>query len=163
MLGQTGLVSISTGTSDNDKLVTQGYVDDNAGGATTFLALTDTPGSYTTGNAIYNVNSGATAVNETTTLLTEPAANQFQIARGTTELLVQTDCTINQDLQTSASPTFANLTISVDGRISMSDATDRNVLVGRNTGAAITTGNNNTFVGDLAGEDNTTGLFNSSF
>lgn len=30
--GSTALISVSSGTADNDKLVTQGYVDDNAGG-----------------------------------------------------------------------------------------------------------------------------------
>jgi len=40
---ETDIVSISTGTGDNDKLVTQGYVDDNIGGytnLTSFIAQT---------------------------------------------------------------------------------------------------------------------------
>lgn len=81
-----------------------------------FIKLSDTPNAYTLPNAIYNVNGAGDAVNESSTLLTEPALNQFQIARGTTALLMQGDLTVesasflNQDLTTDASPTFANIT-----------------------------------------------------
>ena len=42
----SGMASVSTGTGDNDKLVTQGYVDDAVAGTDTFIELTDTPAAY---------------------------------------------------------------------------------------------------------------------
>jgi hypothetical protein len=83
-----------------------------------FLELGDTPGSYATGNALHKINSGATAVEETTILLTEPAANQFTLTRGTSALVIQNNLTveaasaINQDMTTDANATLQNLTLT---------------------------------------------------
>jgi len=44
----SGITAKVTGTSNNDKIVTQGYVDDVASGKDEFIELTDTPSSYAT-------------------------------------------------------------------------------------------------------------------
>ena len=45
------------------------------GGAATFVALSDTPGSFTTAGGIYGVNVSGTAVAELELIYAEPAAN----------------------------------------------------------------------------------------
>lgn len=83
-----------------------------------FGILSDVNGAYTTANALYAVNGTANGLQESTTLLTEPAANQYQIARGTSALLVKANFTVNgialvnQDTQTTASPTWVGATLS---------------------------------------------------
>ncbi|MDC1299924.1 hypothetical protein N8Z24_00295 [bacterium] len=89
--------------------------------APTFIGLTDTPGSYTTSNAIYTTNGTPDAVIETTVVLTE-GTNTFNIAKGTASLDVaagaafniDASCTIDQDLQQSADVTFDDLTLTGD-------------------------------------------------
>ena len=49
----SAIASVSTGTGDNDKLVTQGYVDDAVATSDTFIELTDTPANYT--DAAYKI------------------------------------------------------------------------------------------------------------
>jgi len=60
------IISISDGTSDNDKLVTQGYVDDLVGGKDAFIELEDVDvGSHSYSGHAYDlvrVNAGATAM-----------------------------------------------------------------------------------------------------
>ena len=49
--------TVETGAGNNDTLVTKGYSDDATGALpTSYLELTDTPGSYTTINALSRVN-----------------------------------------------------------------------------------------------------------
>ena len=57
------IASITDGAANNDKLVTQGYVDDAVSGVNEFIELTDTPAAYT-GEAysLVRVNAGATAL-----------------------------------------------------------------------------------------------------
>ena len=99
----------------------------SAAGSTTFLGLTDTPGAYTTGNSIYSVNTGTTAVFETTTVLTEPAANQFTLTRGTSvaafqnDLTVSSACIINQNLSQTSDVNFVN--VDMAGRYSVGPVT----------------------------------------
>ncbi len=109
----------SSGAPTTDSMIAnKKYVDDTVAATNEFSELTDVTGAYTTANALYKANSTPDGLEETTTLLTEPIANQFQIARGTSELLVQgdltieTDSAINQDVTTDASPTFTQATIS---------------------------------------------------
>jgi hypothetical protein len=86
----------------------------------TFLILTDTPATYTTPSSIYAVNAGGTAVQETGTQLVDAGANNFTLTRGTTvfdcqnDLTVTNACTIDQNLQTTAAPTFTGLTRNYD-------------------------------------------------
>ena len=90
--------------------------------STTFIGLGDTPVGYTTANAIYTTNGTPNAVIETTVILTE-GANTFNITKGTASLDVAAGAAldvdfnlsingvsaINQDVQTTASPTFVAL------------------------------------------------------
>ena len=92
-----------------------------AGAASAFTDLTDTPSSYTTANAFVTTNGTPDALIETTVVLTE-SANTFNITKGTAVLDVaagasfdvNASCTIDQDLQQSASPTFADLALTGD-------------------------------------------------
>jgi len=93
-------------------LTNKTYVDAQVGGKDEFKELIDVSGAYTTAYAMYAVNGSKDGLQESTTLLTEPASNQFKIARGTSELLITASSTIDQNLQTSASPTFNGLTLS---------------------------------------------------
>ncbi len=87
----------------------------SAGGSTTFAGLTDVIGAYTTGKALWQTNSALTAMYESTTILQEPAANQFRIERGTTQLGVSTSCNINQDLSTISNVMHNSLTLIGSG------------------------------------------------
>ena len=85
-----------------------------AGGATTFLALTDTPAAYTAaGGYLVRVNTGANAL-EFVGLSPTINATGFSLAGGTTSksLTVELDSIINQDLTTDTGVTFANVTDS---------------------------------------------------
>jgi|GEM_PF-6008398 len=99
------------------------YVDGAVAAKDQFTELTDTPGGYTTANAIYTTNGTPDAVIETTVQLTE-AANNWNITKGTAiidvnaatvdvdaNLTVSAACTLDQDVQQSASPTFAGLAL----------------------------------------------------
>lgn len=110
-------------------------------GTELFEDLTDVTGAYTTANALYKTDAAVTGLEETTTLLTEPMANQFTFTRGTTAVTVQADLTveatslINQDLTTDATPTFngATLTSTTDPLIvPRMTTTQKNALTGIN-------------------------------
>lgn len=73
------------------------YVDNQIAGVNTFIELTDTPGSYTTANAIYTTNGTPDAVIETTVVLTE-AANTFNITKGTASLDIAAGAALNIDV-----------------------------------------------------------------
>jgi hypothetical protein len=75
-------------------------------GVDKFLDLLDTPATYTTPLSLYRVNAAKTGVDEVDVQLSIPAANQFKITSGTTDLTCTADCTLNQDLATTSSPTF---------------------------------------------------------
>lgn len=87
-------------------------------GTSDFANLTDVTGAYTNAFALYNVNGTVNGLQETTTFLIEPAANQFQLTRGTSNLLMQSNLTVsgisfvNQDLRDLASPSFLGLTLT---------------------------------------------------
>ena len=84
----------------------------------TFAALTDVTGAYTTANALYRTNAAANGYEETTTLLTESVEeNQFTFSRGTIDLVVSTDCTINQDLSNSSDVSFNSIVLPINGTI----------------------------------------------
>lgn len=109
-----GMVSVSKGIADNDKLASQGYVDDSVG-ADQFDQLTDVTGAYTTGFALYRVNGTTTGLEETTTKLTEPTLNEFTLTKGTTDLAVEASSVINQNLATYSSTTkFAELELTTE-------------------------------------------------
>lgn len=98
-----------------------------------FADLIDVTATYSNAYALTRVNSTPNGMEETTTLLTEPAANQFQIARGTSAALFQGNLTVeaaslvNQDLTSDASPTFAGITMSTG-------ATDTYIIQGNGSG-----------------------------
>jgi hypothetical protein len=87
-----------------------------------FIGLTDTPVGYTTANAIYTTNSTPNAVIETAVVLTE-GGNTFNITKGTASLDIAASAALdvdanltvsgasflNQDLRSTASPTFVAL------------------------------------------------------
>ncbi len=115
------------------------YVDDAVATANEFSELTDVTGAYTTANALYKANSALDGLEETTTLLTEPAANQIQLVRGTStfflqaDLTIESDSAINQDLTTDATPTFDLLTLN-DPPVAAGDATRKDYVDGLVTG-----------------------------
>lgn len=99
------------------------YVDTQIIAHDTFLELNDTPGAYTTPTALYRINAAGDAVEETTVLITEPGANQFTLTKGTGivqinagTLSVTASCTLDQDLQQSASVQFGTIS---DGTFSV--------------------------------------------
>lgn len=101
--------------SDSDTaLATQqsikAYVDGVVGGAT-FVGLTDTPGAFTTANAIYTVNAAGNAVVEKAIALTLPGANQFTLTRGTSIFDVTTSCDVDQNLSTLSDVDFNSVQI----------------------------------------------------
>ena len=67
---------------------------------------TDLGLTTTVANAVQTTNATTDGLAESTTVLTAPAANQFQLTNGTSDLLVTADCTIDQDLSTTADVTF---------------------------------------------------------
>ena len=79
----------------------------------TKILTTDLQFSGTLANAIQITNVTLNGLDESTTTLTEPAANQFQINRGTSSLLVQTSSTLDQDLSTTSDVTFNSVDIAV--------------------------------------------------
>jgi hypothetical protein len=79
----------------------------------TKILTTDLQFSGTLANAIQTTNVTLDGLDESTTTLTEPAANQFQINRGTSSLLVQTSSTLDQDLSTTSDVTFNSVDIAV--------------------------------------------------
>jgi len=85
------------------------------GGVTSFLGLTDTPSSYTNPSVLYTTDGtpAPSTVVETTVALGY-TGNTLTLAQGTTLLTVSADCTLDQDLQVSASPEFASLSIGTE-------------------------------------------------
>lgn len=108
--------------TDLDKY-TQAEVDALIATVNEFSELTDVTGAYTTANALYRTNGTTNGLEETTILVTEPVVNQFQIARGTSALLMQGNLTvesasfINQDLTTDANVQFTQATLGNSGLI----------------------------------------------
>lgn len=103
-----------------------------------FSELADVTGAYTTAYALYRTDAAKTAYEETTTLLTEPAANQFTLTRGTGALAVQTSATIDQDVAVGASVSFTQVkgSSAASGNlriVSTSDATKGYVYFGVGT------------------------------
>ncbi len=93
------------------------YVDNIPSIGTSFISLTDTPVSYTSANALLSSNSVPDGLIETTVFVTEPAANNFVISQGTSELDVTTSCDIDQNLSTISTVTHASVVAeAVDGR-----------------------------------------------
>lgn len=78
-----GMASVSAGSANNDKLVTQGYVDDSTGGLNSFIGLSDTPGSFTINRIPFESGTAITDsdlftwdnANETLQLLNDDASN----------------------------------------------------------------------------------------
>lgn len=137
--------------NSSDILCTQsaikGYVDSQIGTVNSFLELIDTPSSFTTANALYTVNGTPDGIIETTTLISQPAENQFKITRGTTDLLMTADltasatCDLNQNLSTTSSVAFNGL--DVDGATTLDqttiNTTDGEFSVSGTNGATINT------------------------
>jgi len=92
-----------------------GAINESAAASDEFAELTDVTGAYTTASAIYKVNGTTDGLEETTILVAEPAANQFEIASGTSKLAMSANLSvtgnalIDQDVQTTASPTWAKV------------------------------------------------------
>lgn len=86
----TGLIDF-----DNENLTTTGTI---TGGTLTDGTATLTGGAWT--GATYNGLTITTGV------------NTFTLTRGATDLIVNADCTINQDLSNTSSPTFNALTVT---------------------------------------------------
>lgn len=125
-LSSTSLPDGTTGTtqsiSDNStRLATTAFVQAQGTAVNEFSELTDVTRAYTNAFALYRTNQAALGLEESTTLLTEPAANQFTLTRGTTALTMQDDLTveassaINQDLTTDGIAQFGRLQLNGSG------------------------------------------------
>ena len=103
----TGLVSLTDGVASWAGNSLAGFVNITATGTIQGGTLTDGVASLTAGawtGATYN---GLTIVT---------GVNTFTLTRGTTDLVVNVDCTIDQDLSNTSSPTFNALTVtSING------------------------------------------------
>lgn len=73
---------------------------------------------YTTADSLIRVNTAKTSLEEVDCQVTLPAANQFKLTSGTTDLTVTADCIINQNLSTTSTPTFASLTLGATTTVS---------------------------------------------
>ena len=131
-----GMTSVTTGTANNDKLVTQGYVDDN----NTYAGLSDVNAPYTSSGAITAVNATKDGMTELGVIVGEPATNEFTITKGSSVLDVSASSTINQDLSSTSSPTFSNVTLS-----SISDG------VVKSTSGVLSGGNSIDLTSDVSG------------
>lgn len=107
-----GTIYYDSGTTDFQFRENGAWITLSAGGSTTYAALTDVIGAYTTGTAIWRTNSGTTGMEETTTKLGEPLANQFTFTRGTTTISCVATCNLNQNLSTAANVIHATQTLS---------------------------------------------------
>jgi len=119
---------------------------EDATAATTFIGLSDTPGSYTTANAIYTTNGTPNAVIETTVVLTE-AANTFNITKGTASLDIAAGAAldvnnnltvsgvseIDQDVTSGSSPTFDGANFTGIPASALPDADDDGATKGVST------------------------------
>lgn len=135
-------------------------------GSSTFLALTDTPGSYAAANAIYTTNGTPDGVTETAVILTE-STNTFNIAKGTASLDIAAGAALNidanlqvtaatvidQNVQTTADVTFNDLTITTPSNIYNLDHDSFSGFVANehvdHSGVDVTAGNGLTGGGDI--------------
>jgi len=67
---------------------------------------------YINSHSIVYTDETKTNFVESPNILTNPAANSFQITNGSVDFLVNSDCEINQQLNTSASPSFSGLNVN---------------------------------------------------
>ena len=87
----------------------------------TKIRVTDLKVATTVADSIQTTNAGTDGLAESTTVITTPGANQFQLTNGTTDLLVTSDCTIDQDLSTTSAVEFDDLTST--GAITITNGT----------------------------------------
>jgi hypothetical protein len=73
---------------------------------------------YTTASSLVRVNAVMTNLEEVDCQVTLPAANQFKITSGTTDLAVTADCDVNQNLSSTSGVTFASLTLGATTLVS---------------------------------------------
>jgi len=71
-----------------------------------------TAAPYTTAASLIRVNGAKTGVEEVDVQCTVPAANQFTLASGSTDLKVTADCDINQNVSTTSAVTFGSVTMT---------------------------------------------------
>lgn len=81
-------------------------------GVDEFSELTDVTGAYTTANALYRVNNTTDGLEEIAILVAIAGPDLFNISTGSTTLTVGTTVLLNQDLSTTSSPTFDDLTLT---------------------------------------------------
>jgi len=126
---------------DHNTILTE-YAVGTAIDAVDFLSLPDTPSAYGASGGMYVVSATTDAVAESTTVLSKPAANQFQITEGTTAALFTGSGTFNQSCTTTSTPTFANVvsgTPSVDSHLATKAYVDT-LFTGYVYGAKLTMG-----------------------
>ena len=89
------------------------------------ILSTDLKFKATIENAIQTSNSGLDGLNESNIVLKQTLPNEFQLLTGTTDLLVTTSCTIDQNLSTASDVEFNALSLineinefSTDGTLS---------------------------------------------
>lgn len=120
------------------------------GGTTTFTALTDVTAPYANIGALTAVNATTDGMLESTTLLTEPAANQFALTRGTTTLTVTAGSLFLNGLTNNCVMISSGGAITESATITTSELGLLNGMVSVSTGA----GNNDKLVTQGYVDDN---------
>src|SRR3989338_43139 len=145
LAGTAGMVLQTTGSGT--QWVATSTLGFSGGGATTFLALTDTPGSFTA-NRVMFTNSGATALTDSANFTFDGTnlglGAQSKIAFGGTNYLY-------------ASSTNDSIVFGENAGATFTSATTNNIAIGFGAGryASTTGADTNAYVGYLAGQNNT--------
>jgi len=110
----TSIVSISTGTGDNDKLVTQGYVDDAAGTSNNFiLHCMDIDAAQT--DYVHAAITGTGGSNDVSTAITNPDYGRIVTVTCTNNNSPAGDVTITGTTATGETSATDAITISAGG------------------------------------------------
>ncbi len=147
--GTLGMILQTTGTSTRWVATSTLGI---GGGATTFLALTDTPSSYTANRIMYT-NSGATALVDSADF----TFNGTDLALGST-----TGIAFGGERVISASSTIGAYLFGYRAGESLTGASDSNILMGALAGRQITTGGFNIGIGTFALAGETDGSHNTA-
>ena len=170
--GTTGMVLQTTGTGTQWVATSSLGI---SGGATTFLALTDTPSSFTA-NRIMFTNSGATALTDSANLVfdgtnfgigTTTPNNLIQvydlIEFDNTGFLTQVGYQAGKNLVSGANNnTFVGYRAGYSSSTASNSGADNNTGIGYNSLTSNSSGNSNVAIGSGSLQANTTGSGNSA-
>jgi len=185
--GTTNVNDIVTGSTNNDKLVTQGYVDDNAMG----FALTDgyipvwdesdnrledsiisqggtsaihISGSLDLANWDLSLDNGTTWINATEINLLDGKTSVAAGASDNDKLVTKGYVDTYDDVgggSGNEGDAYYNVYFGSGAGNSLTSSANSNCFFGYQTGYNTTSGDENTFIGDFSGYNNSTGSFNT--